>query len=259
VEVGARSETGYVRNENQDRMSATTVPLGRLFVVADGMGGHKGGALAAQLVMQGLQRHLEEAPAYASVEEALAYAFQKTNEEVYLRAHAGDPAVEGMGSTAVLLLVSGRVARVAHVGDSRAYLFRNGILKQLTRDHTVVQSMVDAGMLKAEEAANHPDASVLLRAMGNRPGVDVDISTELPLEDGDAFLLCSDGLSSYVPKGEIEAVLATPASVQEVANRLAELALEKGGLDNVTVLFTRCADSEQAEAVTTKIMWNPTA
>jgi PPM family protein phosphatase len=235
LEVGARSETGHVRDENQDRMSGTRVPLGQLYIVADGMGGHKGGAVAAELVVQELQQCISEAPLDASVEKVIQAAFHKTNETVYQRAHAGDPATEGMGSTAVLVLISGRVARVAHVGDSRAYLYRKGRLTQLTTDHTVVQKMVQAGMLKPNEAIDHPNASVLDRAIGSQPSVMVDISKPWQLKAGDAILLCSDGLSSYVSDAEIASVLRSQAPVQEVPERLIKLALQKGGADNVTV------------------------
>jgi PPM family protein phosphatase len=237
LEVGARSETGYVRDENQDRMSGTRVPLGYLYIVADGMGGHKGGAVAAELTVQELQRSIAEAPVDAAVEKVIQTAFNKANDAVYQRAHAGDPTVEGMGSTAVLLLISGRVARVAHVGDSRAYLYRRGRLKQLTTDHTVVQKMVQAGMLKPNEAADHPNASVLDRAIGSKPNVLVDISEPWRLREGDAILLCSDGLSGYVPDAEVAAVLRSHAAVQEIPDQLMKLALQKGGEDNITVQF----------------------
>jgi PPM family protein phosphatase len=235
LEVGARSETGHVRDENQDRMSGTRVPLGQLYIVADGMGGHKGGAVAAELVVQELQQCISEASLDASVEKVIQAAFHKTNETVYQRAHAGDPATEGMGSTAVLVLISGRVARVAHVGDSRAYLYRKGRLMQLTTDHTVVQKMVQAGMLTANEAIDHPNASILDRAIGSQPSVVVDISEPWQLKEGDAILLCSDGLSGYVTDAEIASVLRSQAPVQEVPERLIKLALQKGGEDNVTV------------------------
>src|SRR5262247_1078755 len=117
LEVGALSETGYTREENQDRMSGAQVPLGHLYIVADGMGGHKGGAVAAALTVQGLQQDTGEARKNISAEEVLRAAFKKTNETVYQKAHSGDPATEGMGSTAVLLLISGQAAWVAHVGD----------------------------------------------------------------------------------------------------------------------------------------------
>ena len=252
VEIGARSETGYVREENQDRMSGSRVPLGYLYIVADGMGGHKGGAFAAELTVQGLQRHVGEAPADSSVKKVIQAAFKNTNEAVYRKAHSGDPTIEGMGSTAVLLLISRQVATVAHVGDSRAYLYREGRLKQLTTDHTIVQKMVQAGMLKPEEAVDHPNANVLDRAIGNKPSVEVDISNELPLNDGDAVLLCSDGLSGYIADLEIESVLRSQAAVREIPDRLVELALQKGGEDNVTVQFIQYGTRKEAQSIKAK-------
>jgi len=239
LEVGARSETGYVREENQDRMSGTNVPLGHLYIVADGMGGHKGGALAAELAVQELQRQFSTAAANEPVDQVMQTAFKKANETIYEKSHSGDAAIEGMGTTAVVLLISGKVASLAHVGDSRAYLYRDGVLTQMTRDHTMVQKMVQAGMLKPEDAADHPNASVLERAVGTHPTVEVDISKELPIVDGDAFLLCSDGLCGFVRDEEIQSVLRFSSTAQETAAQLVALALQKGGKDNVTVQFVQ--------------------
>lgn len=240
LEVGALSETGYVRSENQDRMSGKAVSMGQLYIVADGMGGHKGGALAAELTIYGLQRHIGEAGANASVETVLRNAFTEVNAEVHRKAHSGDPATDKMGSTAVLLLIRGRTAWLAHVGDSRAYLYRKRSLNQLTKDHTWVQKMVDQGMLKPEEAQNHPNASQLSRAIGHKPNIQVDIRNKLNLNDGDAILLCSDGLCGYVSDPEIVAVLESGISVQQIPEQLVRLALKKGGEDNITVQFIQC-------------------
>jgi PPM family protein phosphatase len=248
LEAASRTDIGLVREENQDCMTEGTSPFGRVFIVADGMGGHKGGAYAAKLVVQGLLRHLENAPADAAVEEVLTAAFGEVNGTVHAQGHGGDGAIEGMGSTAVLLLVSGGTARVAHVGDSRAYLFRGGALEQLTKDHTVVQRMVDAGMLKPEDAASHPDASVLDRALGNKEEIAIDISGEIPLADGDALLLCSDGLYGYVQVSQIEAVLRSEASVQQIPDLLVQLALKNGGGDNVTVQFIQYGSRKSGAA-----------
>lgn len=240
LEVGALSETGYTRSENQDRMSGSQVPLGHLYIVADGMGGHEGGAIAAELAVQELQRQISQAEPNAPVEQVIENAFRRANDVVYAKGHSGDPATEGMGTTAVLLLVSGPNAKVAHVGDSRAYLCRSKTLSRLTSDHTIVQKMVEAEMLKAEDAASHPDASVLERAIGSRPTVEVDIRSH-KLQDGDAILLCSDGLSGYVADDRIEAVLREhEGTVQEATNKLVQLALDGGGHDNVTVQLIRC-------------------
>lgn len=247
LEVGASTETGYVRNENQDRMSWTPVPWGQLYVIADGMGGHAGGAKAAELTIQGLARHLSETAKNVPVDAAIQNAFEKTNRDVYDQAHAGDPMTEGMGSTAVMLLIFGEFAKIAHVGDSRAYLYREGKLRLLTKDHTQVQRMVDAGMLTPEQARTHPSASILDRAIGNRPNVTVDISTDLPLNNGDGILLCSDGLSGYADDHEIEAVMDVSLSPQENVDRLINMALQKGGEDNVTVQFIRFGKRAKAQ------------
>lgn len=245
-EVSARSETGYVREENQDRMSRDRVGLGEAYVIADGMGGHNGGALAAELTVNAVQQSLAAAPPELTVAAAITRAFDEANRIVYERAGSGDPETEGMGSTALLLLTSGSLAYVAHVGDSRAYLYRERELRQLTTDHTRVQRMVDAGMLSAEEAQHHPEASIIERAMGHRPQVEVDIGRALELREGDGILLCSDGLSGYVDDEGIEAVLLSEGTVQEVADRLIELALERGGQDNVTVQFIQYGERPEA-------------
>jgi serine/threonine protein phosphatase PrpC len=238
-EVGAGTETGYVRKENQDRMSWASVPRGQLYIVADGMGGHAGGAQAAELTVQGLEQYLATASEDVRIEDAIRDAFEKTNKDVYDKAHAGDPATEGMGSTAVILLIFGQIAKIAHVGDSRAYLYRDGKLRLLTKDHTQVQRMVDAGMLTPEAARNHPFASMLERAIGHRPTVAMDIGSDLVLKEGDGILLCSDGLSGYADDQEIEAAMNDSSTPQETVNRLINLALQKGGEDNVTVQFVK--------------------
>jgi protein phosphatase len=226
------------------------------------MGGHNGGALAAETAVEELQRHISQAPVSEPVLQVIQAAFKKANESVYEKAHCGDPATEGLGTTAVLLLISGQVANLAHVGDSRAYLYRNGRLSQLTTDHTVVQRMVQAGMLKPEEAADHPDASVLERAIGSKPDIEVDIRNEL-LREGDAILLCSDGLSGYVADAQIESVLRSQGTVRETAENLVKLTLEKGGKDNVTVQLVQYGTKKEAPAarptIAVKPMPKPTA
>jgi PPM family protein phosphatase len=248
LEVGALSETGYVRDENQDRMSGSVVPLGHLYIVADGMGGHKAGALAAQMAVEELQRHIGGAAASDPADTVIAAAFKAANDAVYSRSRSGDSSTEGMGTTAVVLLISGRVARVAHVGDSRAYLYRNGSLSQLTTDHTIVQRMVQAGMLKPEEAADHPQSSMLERAIGSQQNVEIDLRGH-PLQSGDALLLCSDGLSGYVSDAQIEDVLRNERTVQETTADLVRLALDKGGRDNVTVQVVRYGPRNTPPAV----------
>lgn len=232
--VGEISETGPVRGENQDRMSTTCIGLGRLHLVADGMGGNKGGALAAQLTIDGLRRALDQAPPTAPVVPLLRQAFAQANQDVYEKAHSDDPETRGMGSTAVLLLIADRTAYVAHVGDSRAYLLRSRRLRRLTKDHTRAQRMVDAAVLTPEQALDHPSASVLERAVGIKPDIEVDIA-EIPLQKADVFLLCSDGLSGCVVDADIQKILTSALSIPEVPKRLVDLALRRGSKDNITV------------------------
>jgi serine/threonine protein phosphatase PrpC len=237
--VGARSETGYKRNENQDRMSRVSTALGDAYIVSDGMGGHKGGALAAQITVDTLQRTLGGAEPQENLAAAVRQAVVAANAEVHRRAYAGDPATHGMGATALVLLALRSSALVAHVGDSRAYLVRDGKLRLLTKDHTRVQRMVDAGMLTEEQAHDHPDAGVLERAIGHQRDVEVEISGPIELEYGDELLLCSDGLSSYVDQEQIERVFGESNTPAEQVDALIALALASGGHDNVTVQVIR--------------------
>ena len=236
-QVGELSETGPVRDENQDRMCSARVGLGRLHIVADGMGGHKGGAMAAQLTIDGLRRDLDQSPSNAPIAALLRQALERTNQDVYRLANSGDPETRGMGSTAVLLLICDRTAHVAHVGDSRAYLFRKGRLRRMTKDHTRAQRMVEAAILTPEQARDHPSASVLERAVGIKPSIEVDLTQNQPIKKRDAFLLCSDGLSGCVSDGEIEEVLKSALPVGEIPKRLVDLALLKGSKDNITIQY----------------------
>ena len=215
-------------------MCSTRIGLGRLHILADGMGGHKGGALAAQLTIDGLRRDLDHAPPTASVIPLLRRAFARANQDVYQKAHSDDPETQGMGSTAVLLLIADRTAYVAHVGDSRAYLLRKGRLRRLTKDHTRAQRMVDAAVLTPEQALDHPSASVLERALGTKPEVEVDVAHILLLK-ADVILLCSDGLSGCVGDGDIQKILTSGLPVSEMPRRLVDLALRRGSKDNITV------------------------
>jgi PPM family protein phosphatase len=240
VNVGALSETGLVRIENQDRMSGDLFSIGYLYIIADGMGGYKGGSLAAELTVAHLREDIGKAALGSPAAESIRSAFQKANSAVYNRAKCPDAPYPQMGSTAVLLLLSQQGAWVAHVGDSRAYLFRGEMLERLTIDHTRVQRMVEAGILSQEEAQHHPDSHILERGIGVHSDVAVDVSNMMTIQSGDAFLLCSDGLSGHVTDAEIRSVLNSTASVQEIPEILVEKALTAGGRDNITVQYIEC-------------------
>lgn len=248
--LGARSETGYVRAANEDRMGFTRTPFSNVYVVSDGMGGYRGGALAAELTVSTLQERLAALPPdSASFPERVREAFAAANQAVLERRRPDDPDTRDMGATGVVLVTAGARALVGHVGDSRAYLVRHKgrALRRLTRDHTRVQRMLDAGMLTPTQAADHPDASMLDRAIGHQPTVEVDVSNWIELKPRDMILLCSDGLCGYVEDAEIGQVVRSKGSPQDLANKLVDLALEKGGEDNVTVQLVRLGSSATAQ------------
>lgn len=243
VSVGAASHRGKTRGENQDRISRFRVPLGEVFLVVDGMGGHEDGARAAELVVHGFEEHLRGVPADAAPEEALREAAGRTNAELHALSAASES--QKMGATAVLLLVRGRRAVVAHAGDSRAYLERDGALTRWTRDHTRVQQMLDHDVLTEEEARRHPDASVVTRAFGPEPEIDLEVSETRELLPDDRVLLCSDGLCGFVDDAVIAQALAAANDVQDATRRLIELALAAGGEDNVSVQVVRVEERTQ--------------
>ena len=233
--VGAQTNTGKVRDENQDHMSRFLSPLGEVFVVADGMGGHRGGSTAAGMVTHGFEEALGKANLGHGIARALQEATSRINAEIFREAHSGDPATEKMGSTVVLAILNRDEITIGHVGDSRAYLLRDGSLRRLTRDHSSIQKMIDRGFLSEQEARAHPDASVLNRNMGGKEQVDMEVSEPILLKDGDAIMLCTDGLCGYAELDTIGRILCATPEAQQAAEALVHLALDIGGEDNVTV------------------------
>jgi protein phosphatase len=244
LEAASLSHIGQVRQRNEDaighfnpRERAVLEAKGSLFVVADGMGGHRGGEIASQLAVETVI-----ASYYASDERppsaALARAFQEAN-RVIVEKSRNDVSLYGMGTTCTALVIRDDEAFVAHVGDSRAYLFRGEELKQLTEDHSLVWEMVRQGILSDEDARAHPRRNVITRSIGTHEELAVDASpAPLPLRDGDVFLLCSDGLTSLVPERDVKIILdANPP--RAACDLLVDLANENGGKDNVTVIVVR--------------------
>jgi len=248
IGVGAVSETGQ-REQNQDRMSGFNSPFGAVYLVADGMGGHKGGAEASRMVADAFSRHLMNAPASSPPQDALTLAVRLANLEVLEKGRSGNPEFEGMGSTVVIALIQqssiGMELITAHVGDSRIYLRRNDKLTQLTKDHTQVQWLIDTNALDEANARNHPDASVLTRAMGHSTDLQVDISGPIPLLEGDIVLLCSDGLSGFANAEDIDRTVAQNPDPTKCADKLVQLALASGSNDNITVQILRIGNAAQ--------------
>ncbi|HKH45869.1 MAG TPA: PP2C family serine/threonine-protein phosphatase [Thermoanaerobaculia bacterium] len=235
LRIGAGAHRGLVREENQDRISRILSPLGEVFVVADGMGGHEGGATAAQMLIDSLGQHLRALPPGTAPDEALRQAAAQANADILRKAKGTDPRLAKMGATCVLALIQGDRAWIAHAGDSRAYLWRGGQLTRLTRDHTLVQRMVDHQILNEEEARHHPDSHVVTRSFGQTAETELEVAAPLELVDRDRLLLCSDGLSGYVDDAAIARVLAERGNPQAATDDLIKLALQAGGQDNISV------------------------
>jgi protein phosphatase len=237
----ALTDTGLRRSNNQDSGYASS----RLIAVADGMGGAAAGDLASAETMniiRQLDRELDDVDPLTALEKAVRTANQHLGELV-----ADDPAVEGMGTTLEAMLWDGQRFATAHIGDSRAYLLRDGTLTQISSDHTFVQSLVDEGKLTPEEARSHPHRSLLLRVLLGRDDNEPDLD-HVEGQLGDRYLLCSDGLTDMVDDANIERALGAE-TIDMAATELVRLALEGGGVDNVTVVIGELVDaSEEPDA-----------
>jgi protein phosphatase len=244
--VGRESSTGNKRRRNED--SFVVAPP--LFAVADGMGGAQAGEVASKLAVATLEDAGADAGSAGGEERVLAL-IREANRRVYERSNT-DPAVSGMGTTITVALVEGTHVTFGHVGDSRAYLLRDGVMEQLTEDHSLVNELMKSGKLSPEEAETHPQRSVITRALGTDPDVDVDTFV-VEAREGDLFLICSDGLTSMVGDEDILELLGRHHDdLGRAAKSLVAAANSAGGEDNITVVaFTITADgSDTAEPAT---------
>jgi protein phosphatase len=232
------------RSENQDYYGyyepdddALFELQGRVIIVCDGMGGHAGGEVASKLAVETIVETYKNDRS-GNVMETLRSAVEAANRAIWKHAQENPP-LKGMGSTCVSMAIKQGMAYFGHVGDSRCYLIRNEQLHQMTRDHSLVQQMVDEGLLREEEMESHPEKNVILRSLGVKPDVDVEVSYQ-PLEVGDIFCLSTDGLTGLVSKEECRRIcLLHKDNPMEAARLLVDLANKYGGYDNVTVQVVR--------------------
>ncbi len=236
------TNVGQVRKGNEDALLVRD----SVYAVADGMGGHLAGEVASATALEPVEQldgriFQDDAAAVTALRDAVVAANQRVSQLAQ-----ENPDYRGMGTTLTAALVEGRRLHVAHVGDSRAYLLRDGQFSQLTDDHTLVQHLIDEGQITQEEAANHPQRSVVTRAIGVSEDVDVD-SMSLELVPGDQLLLCSDGLTGVVEDQRIARTLMEGDDPDEAVATLIDLANEAGGPDNITVLLLRYEDPEAAQ------------
>ncbi len=230
ADATCKTDTGRQRRDNED--SAFARPP--VFVVADGMGGAQAGEVASRLAIEAFEHGL---PDDGSAEERLASRVREANHQIYERSRA-DRGRAGMGTTLTAAYVDDAHVAIAHVGDSRAYLFRDGTLQRLTQDHSLVDELVRRGKLTEEQAAEHPQRSIITRALGPEPDVEVDTWT-YPARPGDVVLLCSDGLTSMISEDRVREVLAAHDNLEAAADALIHQANEAGGRDNITVVLFR--------------------
>jgi serine/threonine protein phosphatase PrpC len=244
VEYAERSDPGRdpSKQVNEDACGRRETRLGHLCVVCDGMGGHAAGREAAELALATIFATFEQAPEGAAPADVLRSAIEEASRRVYAMP-TSEVALGRPGSTVVAVLMHADGTEVAHVGDSRAYLVHEGQIFRVTRDHSIVQEMVDRGLLTLQQAAKHPDANRITRALGMAPEIEADVRPQaVGHVTGDAFVLCSDGLSDLVEDAEIlDAVGDAPAA--QAVGKLVDLANARGGHDNITVLVLRARTS----------------
>lgn len=234
LEAAGASDVGRVRRNNQDAFL-----MGEsVFAVADGMGGHLAGEVASATALEPIQALDGRIfPDASHAVDAVVQAVVEANTRVSDKA-SSDTNYQGMGTTLTAAVFEGRRLHIAHVGDSRAYLLRDGTFSQITTDHTLVQHLIDEGQITSEEASTHPQRSIITRAIGVANEVEVD-SLSLELEPGDVVLLCSDGLSGFVPDAEICKVLLSNRPLDDQVEQLLRRANDAGGADNITAVLLR--------------------
>ncbi|MEU9136372.1 Stp1/IreP family PP2C-type Ser/Thr phosphatase [Streptomyces sp. NPDC048404] len=250
LRFAAGSHKGMIREGNED--SGYAGP--RLLAIADGMGGQAAGEVASSEVISTIVALDDDVPG-SDILTSLGTAVQRANDQLRLMVEE-DPQLEGMGTTLTALLWTGQRLGLVHVGDSRAYLLRDGVLTQITQDHTWVQRLVDEGRITEEEATTHPQRSLLMRALGSGDHVEPDLSIR-EVRAGDRYLICSDGLSGVVSHQTMEDTLASYQGPQETVQELIQLALRGGGPDNITVIVADVLDIDSGDTLAAQLSDTP--
>jgi serine/threonine protein phosphatase PrpC len=244
LRYAARSDVGLLREGNEDSAYASS----RLLAVADGMGGHAHGEVASSVAIAALSS-LDEDAHGGDLLSAIEAAVRNANRQLHDMV-ARDPSLKGMGTTLTAMLWNGAEMALVHVGDSRAYLLRNGELYQITHDHTLVQSLVDDGRITQEEAATHPQRSILLRALDGSGEVDPDLTLRVA-QVNDRYLLCSDGLSTVVSAETLHHTLTTYEDPEAAVRQLIDLANRGGGPDNITCIVADVIEVDDVQQLPT--------
>ncbi len=237
--VAARTDVGMIRSGNEDSFFAHATTQAGLFIVADGMGGHAAGEVASEMAVQIVARELQSiADLHGDgVRDRVSLALREANRAIFERTLA-ESDKQGMGTTASVLMLSGKRYLIGQVGDSRIYVLRDGGLKQLTKDHSYVQEQVDAGLLTPEQARYHPYSNVITRCVGAGESIEPDTFAG-EVKPGDVFLVASDGLTGMVDDRRLQQLLLSRATARRVVDALIAEANYRGGLDNITAIVVQ--------------------
>ncbi|MEG1011089.1 MAG: Stp1/IreP family PP2C-type Ser/Thr phosphatase [Ruthenibacterium sp.] len=246
MKIVAKTDIGHQRSENQDNYRAGLQADGTVWaLVCDGMGGAQGGRMASTLAAEYMERAFsEEIDLLRTEDEIRRFLFRladTANNLIFKRSET-DASVRGMGTTLVCAVVHDDLIQYVHAGDSRAYIYRNGVLSQLTKDHSMVQELIEQGTITQQEAYFHPNKNLITRALGVTQNVDVDYG-EAPFHSGDILLLCTDGLTNYVTDEDMVQILSETV-FEKTADALVSQALAGEGLDNITVLLASAQPTE---------------
>lgn len=236
LDVGFHTDIGRVRDHNEDAVRVD--PSIGIFAVADGMGGHRAGERASFLAVQELQDFVQYRADGKAEEDVVRAAFRAANEAIF-RESLENPSVRGMGTTMTAVLLRGAEYVIGHVGDSRAWLVRRGVCRQLTLDHSVIGEQMREGLITEEQARTHPMRNVLTRSLGNLAAVEVDIYTG-PVLAGDTFVIGSDGMTRALDESGIATHVGAAATAQEAAESMVLYACDNDGSDNVSIVVVRC-------------------
>lgn len=240
------SHVGLVRQANEDSFKYGQTPNGMVYVVCDGMGGHVGGAIASSTAVNAIMEFFS-ANVYENVSLAIEKSIQFANQQIFARIQA-EPELHGMGTTVVVLVIKENDCFIGHVGDSRIYLRTGGRLERITKDHSFVQTLVDSGAIREEDAEMHPQKNQILRALGHKQDVEVTLpNAPIRVKTGDTFLLCSDGLTGMVGDSDLLAMIEDQ-DLERVGTNMLNAALANGGVDNITGIIVRISQSPHQRA-----------
>ena len=233
LNIGNYSDVGKAREINEDYFGSFSGSFGNLLLVCDGMGGHKGGEIASRLAVETISNYFQNLNNSYNISEEINKSLEAAHTSIILKAKE-DPELTDMGSTVVLVLIKDALAYYTSLGDSRIYKIRDGVLQQITKDNSLVQQMVDSNIITKDEAKVHPKKNVITKALGTNDELEPEIYKPFKLQSKDILILCSDGLTAHVDEEEIFQ-LSENNPPQEAAQKLVELANERGGTDNITV------------------------